>query len=330
MTTVRNRKTNEISTKTLSGIVATSSFFNKDSKFDDEITNFLTAIERDMAEEGIEPLQRKEILKQLRDECRNQKSQIQKIMADPEKYLKQLGQDLENKNVNIEQKAEKINAKQTDSSFIGFMTRLLLSTQVSAYLPFAVTAALSALPIAAAQSGIQTHNGQPSGGSDLCSSTLVYGCAQGYLTNGTQAWTSTMPQYNRVVTKMMDKASDGAYFQLRDCMSLDKVAGFASDGYQKGVGAKGVCVAESSIWQGWQLSSQVTSFPQDQCPNYQNNFIAGSKNCMSALGAFLKGAEVAGIVIGSVVGLALIVYGVYYLKERGRCNSCDAPRCCSV
>jgi len=119
-----------------------------------------------------------------------------------------------------------------------------------------------------------------------------------------------------VLRKTVDDASISNYLQLRDCMSLGKVGGFVADAYQRGTGAKQTCFAQATAWKGWQLSGQVTSLPQDQCFGYQNTFMAESSNCMSTVGAWLKGGEIAGIVIGGVAGAALLAFAAYYVCSR--------------
>lgn len=174
--------------------------------------------------------------------------------------------------------------------------------------------ALAFMPLAAAQTSLVVHSGQPSGSKlDLCS-PYVLGCIQGYLTNGTAPWDTSMSQFDRVVQEVNSQDAEvGAYQQLKECMSNNKVGKMVATAVDNGVGAPGYCAYSSSTWQGYQVLGQATQVPVDQCPTLQSTFAAESQQCMSILGQAKQTGIIAGVTVATVC-IALAAY--FFVKER--------------
>ncbi len=184
-----------------------------------------------------------------------------------------------------------------------------LPSKGSVLLTALIGIAFQAQFVAAAQS-YEPHQGSPAGGLDLCAGTIL-GCVQGYATpvvNGTsQGWTTATPQYNRRVDTVGSDPSTSSREQLRTCMTLEKVYGLVVQALAHSAeGETQMCFGKSTVWNGYQLSSTTTALTPAQCQAYKDLFSFESQSCMSAVGAFLSGAKIAGIVIGAVVGAAAL------------------------
>lgn len=191
-------------------------------------------------------------------------------------------------------------------------------------LPALVMTLLSSIPAVAAQNGWQVHGDQPSGNGamDLCSG-ILFGCVQGYLTNGSSPWTSGNPQFNRVVVQA-GKSNSGVYEQLKSCMSSDHVGDIASKTLSLAKSnTTQPCFAQSSLWQGYQVTAELTSTPSDVCSTFQNQFASDSQACMSLLGQAKYTGIIIGVTIGGVALIAAIVALACWMKSR-----CDRQEPC--
>lgn len=162
------------------------------------------------------------------------------------------------------------------------------------------------------------HAGQAPGGEDLCSGALL-GCAQGYTTEGNATFNSVSDsQYSRVLNSAHSDADSGAREQLRTCFDIDALGSLVVNSRNKVGTSQGLqtCTASSTPWEGWVIDVTTTKIPQDQCFSLQNDISAALNKCKSITGAWLNGAKIAGIILGSVAALALIVAGSYFVYKK--------------
>jgi hypothetical protein len=204
----------------------------------------------------------------------------------------------------------------------------MLAISASGMLPALAMLAMMAAPAAATTAAdFVIHADSPPGGSDLCSGVL-FGCLQGYLTNGTQAWDSSMPQFSRVINQALAKASSSAYLQLRDCITLEKMGQIISKALTTTpppTGPLQTAAATTGIWQGYQTSFQATSIPGSAASAVAAADMALGTSCQSILGATLKAGEIAGIAVGGCVGLVALCAVAYYCRAQiSKC--CDSRR----
>jgi hypothetical protein len=195
---------------------------------------------------------------------------------------------------------------------------------VSSQFPTAAFA-LAMLPLAAAEiSQYIVHEGRPGGGSDLCSG-VIFGCIQGYITNGTEPWTLEWPQFSRVVYNTSGSLDPTASesLQLKDCMSISKVGGLVVDALDEGQSAAKELVSLSSgrTWHQLAVSGQASQIPQDSALPLQNAFAVASQECMDDWARMKYQAIIAGSIVGGIAAIALCVAGcLWCCKQAEKCD----------
>jgi len=203
----------------------------------------------------------------------------------------------------------------------------LLKSFAKSWVPFAISHSfpiagllLSALPAAAAMTNWQIHEGMPDGGTDLCASVLVYGCLQGFLTNGTQPWTIGNPQFSRIISEIAGKDSptDSTYITLRNCLDINTVGGVSTAvlNANPDVGAGISCTGTSAPWDKYSVTGVATGLPSDSCVDYQNTFNVAVIKCQDAWSRAGTTAAIIGGTLGACCLCACIIGGIYYAKQR--------------
>ncbi|MDX1902350.1 MAG: hypothetical protein SFW66_10195 [Gammaproteobacteria bacterium] len=319
---LRNRRTGEAWEVTRSGLVAQGVFKTEPKKNTPMLENnllrefvddFITRLPTELAGK-----ERDQLIKNIQEMCVNNESEI---LKNSEAFVALIEKDVE---------------KESQKSFLPNLGNL----ESTALFPL-LLAATSLTPFAAATAAANTasswvlHEGQPAGGLDLCKG-ILFGCVQGYLTNGTSPWSAKMPQFNRVITHVgTDDAPLDAREQLRTCMDLTKTSKTLIDALNdmslateniatptldnlsmNANGDNSVCAAQSTMWKSLQVTSQAWGIPIDKCSSYQNEFAANSQTCMSWIGRIGQWFKVTGIVLGSILGLALCVGAFIYCKRK--------------
>lgn len=268
--------------------------------------------------------ERLQILEEIRSECeKNEKflEQICKESPTQEEFFERATQFFKDQ---TEQKSKPVEKLSTTGDFVkGVITdSIVLAT--SSYLP-AVGVLLTLATPAAAQTvtTLVTHGGTPPGGSDLCSGYIT-GCLSGYLTNGTQPWGITMPQFQRYVKQVATKdASTTYYMQLRDCMTNSKMGQIVGDSYLTGHSMDlATCALSSSDWNGWTVTGQSTHLPVDSCIPLKNAFEVAVNGCQSWKGAAAKW----GIGLGVGLGIACLCFCAWAACKTECCTKLDKTK----
>lgn len=207
---------------------------------------------------------------------------------------------------------------------------LSLSIPSSAMLPLFL--ALCASTTHAATADWTMNSGSPNGGADLCSG-ILFGCLQGYLTNGTDPWTPSMPQFSRVINQANSQQSQGgAYFQLRDCITIEKMGQAIIDILnQSPTGTPQTASVTTAIWQGYSTTFQATAIPASAANAVESADLALGTNCQNYLGALAKTGVIVGATVGAVAGVVVVCMAGFYFREKlkeciNRCRAEDIPQ----
>jgi len=250
--------------------------------------------------------------------------QVEQVLATHGDQLLKLFESEETQNTLIQSlanifltTAEQVEQKVSVSSSTTCMSVPLFSMAAASYglLPALVMLLNMSTPAAAATSWV-IHSGKPSGGSDLCSG-IIFGCLQGYLTNGNQPWTYPMPQFSRAINQATSKASTSAYQQLKDCISLDSMGEIVANGIENSPsGARQTCAVTTGIWQGYQTSFQATNVPAGACPGIMSADLALGASCQSLLGALKQLGIILGVSLGVGIPVVLLCVAGYYFKNK--------------
>ena len=209
-------------------------------------------------------------------------------------------------------------AKWEEPSFLGTMAGVFLPAKLGMV---GLVLSMAAPAVAQKAAGFfTTHTGVPPGGQDLCS-VIVLGCDQGYLTKGTEPFQPGVDsQFVRMMNQAAQKSDWSSREQLRTCFDAKKMGDVVAS-VRNETGASATmqsCTTSSTPWNGWTVDTTTTNMPSNQCPILQGDISASVQSCKSALSALLGNAKISGIVIVSVVGLALILGGCYYAY--GKCK----------
>lgn len=311
---LRDRKTGRIVSVLTSSRVAPEESQTEVVHFN--INEYLTELEADL--HGLPEEERQQYIEEIRKEYHANPDKYDALFASPEQV-----------ELIVESNPDALNLKKpagwSEGSFIGTLAQVLFQNQLG----LAGVVGMALLPAAAAQplSGVFSslftpHTGQPSGGDDLCSGTIV-GCAQGYITNGTAAFNpSTDAQFQRVLNQVNPQhASAGAREQLRTCFDAEAMGKTLARVLSSSDPAAStqICTTSSTSWNGWNVETTTTNVPTNQCGPLQGAINADVQHCKSALGAALETAKLTGIVIGCAAAAALVIGGSYYAyKNRHR------------
>lgn len=272
------------------------------------INDYLTELEADL--HGLPEEERQQYIEEVRKEYHANPHKYDALFASPEQV-----------ELIVKSNPDALNLKNpewSERSFIGTLAQVLFQNQLG----LAGVVGMALLPAAAAQplSGVFSslftpHTGQPSGGDDLCSGT-IFGCAQGYITNGTTAFNpSTDAQFQRVLNQVNPRhASTGAREQLRTCFDAEAMGKTVARvlGSSAPAASTQTCTTSSTSWNGWSVETTTTNVPTNQCGPLQGAINADVQQCKSALGAALETAKIAGIAIGCVAAAVLVLGGSYY------------------
>lgn len=187
---------------------------------------------------------------------------------------------------------------------------------------------------AQATSGFFTpHSGRPSGGSDLCPGN-PRGCTQGFTTtNGSSIFNPKVDSqfkrtvYAESVSKKLKTQAASAYSQIIDCFDNSKMGNIVAGVRNQTADTSStlqVCTTSTGPWRGYySVNTITTNVPSDMCPILQQELQAAIIECQDKhIAAILEAGKIAGIVLGSAVGLALIIGACFYLRER--CNNKNA------
>ena len=183
----------------------------------------------------------------------------------------------------------------------------------------ALIAAASLVPAAAATAAdLVINSGPPAGGTDLCSG-IIFGCLQGYLTNGNHSWDFSMPQFSRNINQATSQSAEAAYLQLRDCITLDKMGDItikALTATPPPTGALQTAAVATGIWNGYETSFQATSIPASATPAIEAADLALATSCQSLKGEVVELGKIIGGTVGAFVGLVIICAAGYYFKDK--------------
>lgn len=308
---LRNRRTGETFKVTPSGLVRKNLFSKtvkaKKTEVDllkEFLEDFKTRLPKDLSEH-----ERAEIIKKVEEICFKHSDDILK-------HSKLLVQMLEEETSKEEKKSQ--------SSVLPHLGKL----ESAALLPlFLATGLLSPAAAAATTASMASsyviNDGIPAGGLDMCKG-IIFGCAQGYLTDGIRPWNASLPQFNRIVQQAgSGEAAVSDREALRKCMDLKKTGQTVIDALNSNFETitnssipEAVCSSESNIWHNWQLTSQVRNIPAAACPAYQNLFPATSQSCMSWTKSAAEWITIVGGIAGAVAGIALCVGAYRYCKRK--------------
>ena len=126
----------------------------------------------------------------------------------------------------------------------------------------------------------QINSGISPSGPDLCSG-IIFGCLQGYLSNGN----GTFIDFSRVVNAV--DANQAAYDDrqtLLDCETVSAMGNAVIQGLTLGEGGPTqTCTTLSAIWRYWQTSFEVIDLPAVACSATQGALQGVAQGCQSAL-----------------------------------------------
>ena len=239
--------------------------------------------------------------------------------------------------------AQKLDRKTTEdeysiTSFVKTLGTSLISSVMSSNFPIGMLA-LSALPAVAAQMNATTaavpapwqiHEGMPEGGQDLCTSVLLYGCLQGFLTRGSESWTLGDPQFSRIISNVKgeDSPLGSTYATLRNCLSTDVVGKVVENVIKTSEGQVSTisCVSTSTPWDDYQVTGQAVGLAKHDCIAFQNTFNTAVLNCQDAWARAGRNAAIAGGTIGGVC-LCVCVIGLAFYCCNNNDKECTPPCC---
>lgn len=160
------------------------------------------------------------------------------------------------------------------------------------------------------------HNGQFSGGADLCSGHPL-DCAQGWLTlllNGTQQ----VMQLSRVVYDVSSNPNSDPPIQgLKHCARADDVCDLLVSTVKSfGDGAVGssVCGASSSVWRDARYGLTFTGVSDGFCNAIKNQLVPRLESDCFTFKTTLADAAIGAIIAAAIVAFALGVYCLYKTK----------------
>jgi hypothetical protein len=132
----------------------------------------------------------------------------------------------------------------------------------------------------ASQSTYVVHNDIiPQNGTDLCPADLV-SCTQGFITNGTMPWDTSMPQYQVNVVTFNHRFTSDTGPMLSQCMSGSKVGELVANAYGNGTSAILVdCPLSSFEWDNYEARGKATVIQQDACKQLQDQFYLEVEVC---------------------------------------------------
>lgn len=166
------------------------------------------------------------------------------------------------------------------------------------------------------------HNGQFSGGSDLCSGHPL-DCAQGWLTlllNGTQQ----VMQLARVVYAVSSNPDSSPPIQgLKHCAQADDVCDLLVDAVKSvGDSAVGtaVCGASSSVWHDARYGLTFTGVSDGFCDAIKNQLVPRLENDCFTFKTTLTDAAIGGIIAGAILAFFLVAFCCW--KSKG----CTRPQ----
>jgi hypothetical protein len=259
-----------------------------------------------------------------------QPEQFQQCLNQLEMLLKNPTQDAAQQfmstfDTNTSEKVKKSTPYNPPEFLMSLLKQLGISaaSSYSPYLGIATLLLSNAVPAAASY---VSNTGIPAGGKDLCDGIMY--CLQGYLTDGNGTLVS---QLNRVVQQANGgKASVGTLWQLTDCMTFNKASDALTSVLSQNPGGNVTsdCVAISSQWQGYEVTSKVTKITTEACAAFQNNFESTSQSCMNTGRAIGLDIATTFIIIGGIAAIAGIAVGVCCLTGKLNHSHCK-PKCCS-
>ncbi len=259
-----------------------------------------------------------------------QKQLLNQVINAWKQYGKQLEQAFNNND--LQALFEKLHTQPQkmewqEPSFLKTMTTALLQAKLGPLAYVLTPMMLSATSAAAQEVMWVPHEGQPGDGMDLCKN-ILFGCVQGYATNGTDAaWKIGNPQYNRILSEVSHDSSGSAREQLRTCFDADALGNVVTHTLNNADknGPTADCLAQAPDWQGWGLTARTTNVPSMTCPSLQNNIASEVQSCQSYLGQAAQAGKIIGIALGATAGAVILCVGSYmlYQKCRGRSIDCD-------
>lgn len=176
-------------------------------------------------------------------------------------------------------------------------------------------------PISAQQAStfFKSHMGTPPGGKNLCDGALYEAeCAQGYTTQGDTLFQPGIDsQFVRSIKQVGEEMNRVAFKQLQTCFTSE-IMGTNVTNVRNQPNASATlqsCASSSLPWYGYSIDSTVTNVPTDQCAILKDEIDASIQACKNTA-ALMKAGEIAGIAIGSSVGLCLIIGSAYLIYKK--------------